>query len=99
MFKASTITAFAYLAIAQETTGGKEVQSGHVFDMVYLKIDGEDYVQFDVIIPNNTWFALNVGGTGMGRGDDMITFKADGDASSFIDGYSKGYRKPGVDDK
>ena len=99
MFRSAAISAVVGLAIAQETTGGFEAQSGHIFDMVHMKIDGEDYVQFDVRIPNNTWFALNVGGLGMGRGDDMITFKANGDDSTFLDGYSRGWRTPGVDDK
>ena len=97
MLKTLTFTTLASLGFSQETTGGNEVHDGHVFDMVYLQIDGEDYVQFDVRIPNDTWFALNVGGLGMGWGDDMITFRADGDNSSFIDGYSIGWIKPRVD--
>ena len=44
MFKTLTFTTLASLVFSQETTGGNEVHDGHMFDMVYLQIDGEDYV-------------------------------------------------------
>ena len=50
-------------------------------------------------IPNDTWLGLNIGGLGMGYGDDMITFKADGDDSEFLDGNSRSYWIPAVDDQ
>ena len=35
----------------------------------------------------------------MGYGDDMITFKADGDESEFLDRNSRSYWIPAVDDQ
>ena len=35
----------------------------------------------------------------MGFGDDMITFMADSDESEFVDGFSRSYWVPGVDNE
>ena len=50
---------------------------------MYL-IDDET-VQFDIVIPDDTWLGLNLGGDGMDRGDDIIVFQADGADSKFYD--------------
>ena len=44
MLKSLALATMASLACSQKFTGGNEAVDGHIFDMVYLQIDGEDYV-------------------------------------------------------
>ena len=91
MLKSLALATMASLAYSQRFTGGNEPVDGHIFDMFYLQIDGEDYVQFDAKIPNDAWLALNIGGRSMTSGDDVIHFIAKGDDSEFVDSYLGGF--------
>ena len=44
MLKSLALAMLASLVYSQRFTGGNEPVDGHMFDMVYLQIDGEDYV-------------------------------------------------------
>ena len=44
MLKSLALATLTSLAYSQRFTGGNEPVDGHVFDMVYLQVDGEDYV-------------------------------------------------------
>ena len=40
-------------------------------------------------MPDNAWLGLNIGGSGMETGDDMIRFVAQGSESTWYDEYLK----------
>ena len=64
-----------------------------------MRLINDDTVQFDIIMPDESWLGLNLGGTGMARGDDMVRFIANGRNSEYIDEISLGEVDPGRDSR
>ena len=83
---ATIIALFTNMAIAHGT--GLEIEPGYNIDMWLLD---EVTVQFKVVMKDNSWLGLHLGGVGMELGGDMIRFVAFGEASAVIDEYSTGF--------
>jgi len=77
----------------------RQDEDGGIEDLWELDIQliDDDQVQFEVTIPDNTFFGLNLGGLGMDRGDDIIIFSANGINSAFLDSISTGKVRPELD--
>merc|ERR1712226_651249 len=80
--------------LAKSSGTGLEVYDGWNLELTLID---EETIQFDIHMPDNTWLGLNLGGTNMGRGDDMVRFVAQGNDSAWYDEHLK--RRPSEDDE
>ena len=92
--QASVLLLSMQVANAASTGTGNEVANNYNIQMWYNTSTSK--VNYEVVIPDGTWFALMIGSTSM-TNSDIVVFQANGGSSAVTDTYSTGWGQPGTD--
>ena len=89
--KGAVIYGFLTCIVHARSTGtGLEIEPGYNINMSLLN---EETVQFDIVLKDQSWLGIHLGGLGIEKDGDIIRFTADGDDSEFFDEHG-GFTTP-----